>query len=161
MLELFRFPGGVKPVSHKKESAGAAIRPAPLPERLVVPLRQSAGRHGHASQTCAGDRVLKGQLIGAPKARSARVVHASTSGTVLAIESRMLPHPSGLTAPCAIIEPDGADTLDGTHAARLVHASIRTTCATRCAMPASSASAARSSPAMSSSRRAPRNDRRR
>ena len=109
MLELFRFPGGVKPVSHKQESASAAIRPAPLPERLVVPFRQSAT--GAATiQTCPGDKVLKGQLIGSAEGAFGSSVHAPTSGTVIAVESRTLPHPSGLAAPCAIIEPDGADT---------------------------------------------------
>ena len=58
MLELFRFPGGVKPASHKQESASTAIRPAPLPERLVVPFRQSA-TGAAVIQTCPGDKVLK------------------------------------------------------------------------------------------------------
>ena len=109
MLELFRFPGGVKPASHKQESSSAAIRPAPLPDRLAVPFRQSAT--GAATiQTCAGDKVLKGQLIGSAEGAFGSSVHAPTSGTVIAVESCMLPHPSGLTAPCAIIEPDGAET---------------------------------------------------
>ena len=30
-------------------------------------------------------------------------------GTVLAVEPRMLPHPSGLSAPCVVIEPDGEE----------------------------------------------------
>jgi electron transport complex protein RnfC len=108
MLELFRFPGGVKPASHKQESAGAAIRPAPLPPRLVVPFRQSAT--GPATILVqAGDKVLKGQPIGAAEGPFGAAVHAPTSGTVLAIESRTLPHPSGLAAPCAIIEPDGEE----------------------------------------------------
>jgi electron transport complex protein RnfC len=109
MFELFRFPGGVKPASHKQESAGAAIVVAPLPERLVVPFRQSAT--GAATiQTRAGEKVLKGQMIGIAEGAFGTTVHAPTSGTVIAVESRMLPHPSGLAAPCAIIEPDGADT---------------------------------------------------
>jgi electron transport complex protein RnfC len=108
MLELFRFPGGVKPVSHKQESAGAAIVPAPLPERLIVPFRQSATGSA-VIQARAGEQVLKGQMIGSAEGAFGSSVHAPTSGTVIAIESRMLPHPSGLAAPCAIIEPDGAE----------------------------------------------------
>jgi len=108
MLELFRFPGGVKPAAHKEISADTPITPAPLPPRLVVPFRQSATG---AAAICvqAGDRVLKGQVIGRAEGPFGAAVHAPTSGTVLAIESRPLPHPSGLAAPCALIEPDGAE----------------------------------------------------
>lgn len=106
MLELFRFHGGVKPASHKQESSGDAILPAPLPEVLVVPFRQSA-TGAAAIRVQAGDRVLKGQVIGGAEGAFGTAVHAPTSGTVRAVESRTLPHPSGLTAPCAVIEPDG------------------------------------------------------
>lgn len=109
MLELFRFPGGIKPDSHKQESAHAPIAVAPLPEQLVVPFRQSAT--GSATlQVRAGQRVLKGQIIGSAEGAFGTTVHAPTSGTVIAVEHRTLPHPSGLSAPCAVIEPDGADT---------------------------------------------------
>lgn len=108
MLDLFRFPGGVKPVSHKQESSGCAIMRTPLPERLVVPFRQSATGPA-AIQVAAGDKVLKGQLIGRAEGAFGAAVHAPTSGTVVAVESRPLPHPSGLAAPCAVIEPDGEE----------------------------------------------------
>jgi electron transport complex protein RnfC len=108
MLELFRFHGGVKPGSHKKESSGAAIIAAPLPQQLVVPFRQSA-TGAAAIRVQAGDKVLKGQLIGAAEGPFGASVHAPTSGTVRAIEDRPLPHPSGLAAPCALIEPDGEE----------------------------------------------------
>ena len=39
---LFRFKGGVKPDSHKDESAQTPIQRAPLSSQLIVPLRQSA-----------------------------------------------------------------------------------------------------------------------
>ncbi len=108
MLELFRFPGGVKPASHKQESSGSPIVRAPLPKQLVVPFRQSATGPA-AIQVAAGDKVLKGQLIGRAEGPFGAAVHAPTSGTVMTIESRPLPHPSGLAARCAIIEPDGED----------------------------------------------------
>ncbi len=108
MLELFRFHGGVKPASHKQESAAAPIATAPLPELLVVPFRQSATGSA-AILVQAGDRVLKGQPIGGAEGPFGATVHAPTSGTVRALEPRMLPHPSGLTAPCAVIEPDGEE----------------------------------------------------
>ncbi|MCX8087362.1 MAG: electron transport complex subunit RsxC [Rhodocyclaceae bacterium] len=108
MLELFRFPGGIEPASHKQESSGSPIRPAPLPELIIVPFRQSAT--GAANPTVkVGEHVLKGQLIGAAEGPFGTTVHAPTSGRVRAIESHGLPHPSGLAAPCAVIEPDGEE----------------------------------------------------
>jgi Na+-translocating ferredoxin:NAD+ oxidoreductase subunit C len=108
MLDLFRFPGGVKPAAHKQESAGTPIVRAPLANRLTIPFRQSAT--GSATiQVQAGDRVLKGQVIGTAEGAFGTAVHAPTSGRIVAIEACGLPHPSGLTAPCAIIEPDGAE----------------------------------------------------
>lgn len=108
MRELFRFPGGVKPAAHKEESAGAPIRLAPLPSRLVVPLRQSAT--GAANPVVkAGDHVRKGQLLGCGEGPFGVSIHAPTSGRVIAIEPHVLPHPSGLPAPAVVIEADGRD----------------------------------------------------
>src|SRR5699024_2496832 len=42
-------------------------------------------------------------------------VHASSSGKIVAIENRPIPHPSGLRAPCIVIETDGEDTWIGRH----------------------------------------------
>lgn len=64
IARLFTFKGGVKPDSHKDESANAPIRPAPLPSHLTLPLRQSA----RAVARCiveTGQRVLKGEMIAA------------------------------------------------------------------------------------------------
>ena len=105
---LFKFKGGVKPASHKDESTHAPIVRAPLPSRLVVPLRQSAGGMPQPLVS-AGQKVLKGERIGAPEGNFSAAIHAPTSGTVLAVESRTLPHPSGLSALCVAIEPDGEE----------------------------------------------------
>ncbi len=48
-------------------------------------------------------------MIGEPEGTVSAAVHASSSGTVIAIEERPVPHPSGLTAPCVVIETDGED----------------------------------------------------
>ncbi|MDT3735970.1 MAG: electron transport complex subunit RsxC [Denitratisoma sp.] len=108
LASLFKFRGGVKPASHKDESTRAPIVRAPLPARLVVPLRQSAGGTP-LPLVKAGQKVLKGERIGAPEGSFSAAIHAPTSGTVLSIEHRMLPHPSGLSAPCVVIEPDGEE----------------------------------------------------
>jgi Na+-translocating ferredoxin:NAD+ oxidoreductase subunit C len=108
LAELFSFKGGVKPASHKAESADCAIQTAPLPARLIVPLRQSAG----AAALClveVGQKVAKGQRIGAAEGVFSSATHAPTSGTVVAIGPQAIPHPSGLAAPCVTIEADGEE----------------------------------------------------
>ena len=47
MFSLFKFKGGVKPQTHKAESAGAPIGQTPLPAQLIVPLHQSIGGFAH------------------------------------------------------------------------------------------------------------------
>ncbi|MBP7467645.1 MAG: electron transport complex subunit RsxC [Thauera sp.] len=105
---LFKFHGGIKPDAHKNESAGPAIQRAPLPARLVVPLRQSP----RAAATCiveVGQQVLKGQRIGEPEGFLGTAVHAPTSGTVVDIARHPMAHPSGLDTECVVIEPDGEE----------------------------------------------------
>ncbi|MBI5109587.1 MAG: electron transport complex subunit RsxC [Rhodocyclales bacterium] len=108
IAQLFRFKGGIKPNSHKDESTTQPIKLAPLPPRLVVPLRQSA----RAMARCIvepGQDVLKGQVIAVAEGPLCTAVHAPTSGTVRAIEPQPIPHPSGLPAPSVVIEPDGEE----------------------------------------------------
>jgi len=105
---LFRFHGGVKPDGHKNESCIPAIRRAPLPARLTVPLRQSA----RATASCiveVGQRVLKGERIGEPEGFLGTAVHAPTSGTVIDIARYPMAHASGLDTECVVIEPDGEE----------------------------------------------------
>ncbi|MDX5408735.1 MAG: electron transport complex subunit RsxC [Thauera sp.] len=105
---LFRFHGGVKPDAHKNESCTPAIRRAPLPARLTVPLRQSA----RATASCiveVGQRVLKGERIGEAEGFLGTAVHAPTSGTVIDIARYPMAHASGLDTECVVIEPDGEE----------------------------------------------------
>ena len=108
LQQLFKFRGGVKPQTNKTPSVQAPIGHAPLPKRLVVPLHQSIGGRA-VPLIAAGERVLKGQLIGAADKWVSAAVHAPSSGTVLAIEERVAPHPSGLPTLSVVIETDGAD----------------------------------------------------
>lgn len=108
MIQLFKFRGGVKPASHKTESSSAAIRPAPLPTHLYIPLRLSART---LAQPCVavGDSVLKGQRIASADGMMGTAIHAPTSGVVRAIDDGPYPHPSALPVPRIIIEADGAE----------------------------------------------------
>ncbi len=108
LRRLFSFNGGVKPAYNKEASITQPIGVAPIPAELVIPLHQSIGGVPHPL-VAAGETVKKGQLIGAPDGFVSSAVHASTSGTVKAVEMRLMPHTSGLSALCVVIAPDGKD----------------------------------------------------
>ena len=108
LMNLFKFKGGVKPPTNKTQSVTQPIAVAPIPSRLVVPLHQSIGGTPRPVVQ-AGDKVLKGQLIGEADGWISAAVHAPTSGTVLEVGMHVQPHPSGLDALCVVIEPDGKD----------------------------------------------------
>ncbi len=106
--ELFSFHGGVHPPEHKGESSGRPVHPPPLPRELVIPLRQHLGNPAKPIVE-AGQRVLKGQMIGEADGYISAAVHASSSGVVTAVEMRPVPHVSGLPDLCVAIETDGRD----------------------------------------------------
>ncbi len=105
---LFSFHGGVKPEHHKNESAGSPIRPAPLPTRLIVPLRHNT-RAVAVCRVEPGQTVLKGERIGDAEGVLGTAVHAPASGTVVEIREHPMAHPSGLATTCVVIEPDGEE----------------------------------------------------
>lgn len=106
--ELFKFKGGVHPPEHKAESTSRPIHAAPLPKKLVIPLRQHIGNPAKPVVEI-GERVLKGQMIAAADGYISTAVHASSSGTVMAIDLQPVPHISGLPDLCITLETDGLD----------------------------------------------------
>jgi electron transport complex protein RnfC len=106
--KLHRFNGGVHPDGHKDVSNTTTIVPLPLLARYVVPMRQHIGAAAGVLVE-VGDTVLRGQMIGAPEGYVSTAAHAPTSGRVVAIEPRPVPHPSGLYDLCVEIESDGLD----------------------------------------------------
>ncbi|OAN13645.1 electron transport complex subunit RsxC [Photobacterium jeanii] len=107
--QLWDFPGGVHPPEHKTLSNHSKITPAALPAELVLPLKQHIGAIGDVIVN-VGDQVLKGQPLTHADVAMSVPIHAPTSGTVTAIESRTIAHPSGLSDMCIVIQPDGNDT---------------------------------------------------
>jgi electron transport complex protein RnfC len=105
---IWRFHGGIHVPDEKGLSNRGEIEQAALPRELVIPLAQHIGALARAC-VGVGDRVRKGQVIGQPEGYVSAAVHASSSGTVVAIEERPVPHPSGLSAPCVVIDTDGED----------------------------------------------------
>ncbi|KAA6184086.1 electron transport complex subunit RsxC [Thiohalocapsa marina] len=106
--KLWQFHGGLHLPDEKTLSNTEPAAPLPLPSQLVIPLQQHIGTPARAC-VAVGDRVRTGQVIGEPQGPVSAPVHASTSGVVTAIEPRAVPHPSGLQAPCVIIDADGLD----------------------------------------------------
>ncbi|NTV12077.1 MAG: electron transport complex subunit RsxC, partial [Zoogloea sp.] len=108
LKKLFSFHGGVKPNPNKTDSTTRPIAGVPLADRLVIPLHQSIGGTAHA-RVAVGDKVLKGQIIGSADGNKSTAIHASTSGTVVAVGPALMPHSSGLTEMAVTIAPDGED----------------------------------------------------
>jgi Na+-translocating ferredoxin:NAD+ oxidoreductase subunit C len=108
MKTLYHFHGGIYPPSNKTQSTQVAIAHAPLPSRLIIPFHQHAGEAAKPVVQ-VGDHVLKGQLIGMPDGFVSSAVHASTSGTIAAIDMQLIAHPSGLPNLCATLIPDGKE----------------------------------------------------
>jgi Na+-translocating ferredoxin:NAD+ oxidoreductase subunit C len=105
---IFKFNGGVHPPENKAQSTQLPIGQLSLPAKIVLPLRQHVGNIPKI-KVAVGDKVLKGQLIAEAEGAVSAAIHASTSGTVTAIEDAIIPHPSGLPDRCITITPDGKD----------------------------------------------------
>lgn len=100
------FFGGVHPEGRKTLSNGGKLKAAPVPEEIVIPMSQ------HIGAVCtplvkAGDSVGLGQKIGDGQGLCVPV-HASVSGTVLAVEPR--PHSNGTKVLSVVIRNDYEDT---------------------------------------------------
>ncbi len=108
LIKTWEIPGGIHPPENKAQSLQLPLGKVPLPPTLVLPLNQHIGTAAKPVVT-VGERVLGGQLIADAEGIFSASVHAPTSGQVTAIEDHLVPHPSGMSAPCIVIEPDGAD----------------------------------------------------
>jgi Na+-translocating ferredoxin:NAD+ oxidoreductase subunit C len=107
-LKLHSFHGGLHLPRHKEESTRDPVLPMRVPGRLVVPLRQHIGEPATACVT-TGDLVTKGQMIGRCDTYIGAAVHAPSSGTVVDVGDYPVPHPSGLSSTCVVIETDGRE----------------------------------------------------
>jgi electron transport complex protein RnfC len=108
MRELHRFHGGLKLDGHKSASLARGLQQASLPPRLYLPLKQHIGDY-NKPLVDVGDRVLRGHVIAANASLFCAAVHAPTSGRIAAIEKHPVPHPSGQSDTCIVIDVDGED----------------------------------------------------
>jgi len=108
MRKVWDLIGGVHPPENKHQSVQDSIGTLPLPEKLVIPLNQHIGAPPKLLVS-AGDKVLKGQALAEPKGMVSVGVHAPTSGHISDISDYPIPHPSGMSARCVTLIPDGKD----------------------------------------------------
>lgn len=103
---LWSFHGGIHPNENKQQSNQTPIEDAGIPPYLIIAVEHK----GFIPELLVkiGDSVLKGQAL--TKVYGAMVVqHASSSGTVTAIEKRTDLHPSGLPVLSVVIKTDSLD----------------------------------------------------
>ena len=106
--DLGKLHGGLRLQAHKSESTTTTIQHVPIPDILALPLTQHVGDPAQPV-VAIGESVAKGQLIAESEGSLSAPVHASSSGTVVAIEPWPVSRRLGETAPCIIIECDGED----------------------------------------------------
>ncbi len=106
--DLGKLHGGLRLPGHKAASTSNPILDIPIPAQLILPLEQHVGEPAQPV-VGIGDRVLKGQTVAEPDGEMGVPIHASSSGTVVAIERWPVARRHGEKAPCIVIESDGKD----------------------------------------------------
>ncbi|MFN3785556.1 MAG: electron transport complex subunit RsxC, partial [Thiothrix sp.] len=104
--KLWKNHGGLHLDDRKELSNTEPTRHLPLADELIIPLQQHTG-YKPTLTVKVGDYVYKGQELASHTGFMKVPVHASTSGTITAIEERPIPHPSHLNDLCIILKPDG------------------------------------------------------
>jgi len=99
------FFGGIHPKYNKEMSTVVTTFQTITPAVVVIPMQQHIGAPC-TPRVAVGDRVLRGQKIGDGEGLCVPV-HASVSGTVIAVEPR--PHTSGRMVNSVVIENDFQD----------------------------------------------------
>lgn len=107
--KIYSFHGGIHPEENKAQSLRLPLGRPSLPSELILPLGQHIGQSSRPLVK-VGDKVLKGETIAINNGFLSSFLHAPTSGTISAIEERLIAHPSGLSDLCIILTPDGQDT---------------------------------------------------
>ncbi len=105
---LHGFHGGLLLDEHKAPACDRPVCDIPLVEEYVLPLHMHIGAPA-IPVVAEGDRVRRGQLLARPDDFISAGIHAPTSGVILAIEPRALPHPGGLSAQSIVLKADGRD----------------------------------------------------
>jgi electron transport complex protein RnfC len=102
------FPGGMHVHDGKELTKDRAVKTAPVPSLVIVPLSQHIGAPCEAIVK-KKDVVLRGQPVGEAKGFVSAPVHSPVSGTVRDVVAA--PHASGGKVLSVLIENDGRDEL--------------------------------------------------
>lgn len=105
--KLWRFPGGLKLAEHKRQSTELPVLKSTLPQQLILSLRQYNGTNAEPTVSVE-DAVINGQAIAVDDAGNS-VLHAPSSGRIIAIEPRLILQSDKKTSTCIVIKTDGQD----------------------------------------------------
>ncbi len=103
------FRGGIHPPEHKEATASVPIDWMPVPGKLVIPMSQHLGAPC-VPTVAVGDRVERGEVIGAIEAMVSAPVHSPVAGEVSAIAPGLTVGGSRVT--CVTIVPDAEQDLN-------------------------------------------------
>ncbi len=106
---IWKTPGGVHPISHKSLSSHKKIIRLPLPEKLLIPVKQHIGVNGQLLVR-PGQQVLKGEALTKAQPGLSVPIHAPTSGEIGLIAPMPSAHPSALPELTITLLPDHQDT---------------------------------------------------
>lgn len=106
--DLGKLHGGLRLEANKQQSTQLPILDAPIPAMLVLPLSQHTGTAAEPIVS-VGQHVLGGEMVARHSGPLGAAVHASSSGTVIAIEPRPVSRRGGDEMLCIVIETDGKD----------------------------------------------------
>ncbi|WP_041522874.1 electron transport complex subunit RsxC [Gilvimarinus agarilyticus] len=109
LIKVWDIPGGVHPPENKAQSLIEPLTPLAIAPQLILPLNQHIGAPAKVLVE-VGQQVLGGELLAEADGVFSAHVHAPTSGTVAAIVEHVVPHPSGMTDTCIILDTDGQDS---------------------------------------------------
>lgn len=106
MSSLLTFKGGIHPPDKKELAKDTPVRPAKIPQRVVIPLSQHVGAPCKPVVSI-NQEVKKGELVGEAGGFVSAPVHSSVSGKVIAIGE--FPNAMGRMITSVVIENNGKE----------------------------------------------------
>jgi electron transport complex protein RnfC len=105
-MSVLTFRGGIHPPDKKELAKDSPVRPATVPQRVVIPLSQHVGAPCKPLVSI-NQEVKKGEVLGEPGGFVSAPVHASVSGKVIAIGE--FPNAMGRMVTSVVVENDGKE----------------------------------------------------
>ncbi len=106
--KAYSTPGGIKPRRRKSSSLRSKIMPMPLPELLVLNLKQRSYKP-LKPVVSIGDSVSKYQLLAEPNSSFDMPLYAPCAGRIEAITPMPVMGETGVVSPCILLATDGSD----------------------------------------------------